>query len=263
MAQQLYIPSIGDHLELAEDWTFQLYRESRNEEAGFKWGLWGTQWEFEHKEVGVRHTLPAGTRLSISRIYIRQGAKDYDSVTFFAIGDRKLSARFWVKLADANQMIFTKVQSPAQRRAEDNIAQRYHLRLARSPLGHDYGEDAVYISAAHELAPALVSTYSWGMFGKRKITFSNYPTTDLPSVAKSYKTLTGLKKFLRPTVAALIELVHPVNISADMLPHARSSSLVRIKNVSVHSPDGSTCDLLAFLKEHFDDIPPWVTEVSP
>ena len=172
--------------------------------------------------------------------------------------DRKLSARFWVKLADANQMVFTKVQSPAQRRAEDYIAQRYHLRLARSPWGHDYGECVMYISARRKLTPSLVATFSsWP-----KIVFADYPITILPSAAKSYKTLVGLKKFLGPTVTALTELVRPADVSADLLRDARKASLERIKNVAVHTPDGRTHDLLYFLKEHFDNLPTWVTEAS-
>lgn len=54
--------------------------------------------------------LPAGTELTVSRIYIRNGKSQYDSITFLAknfldINGKKVrSARFWVKLEDANEI---------------------------------------------------------------------------------------------------------------------------------------------------------------
>jgi hypothetical protein len=69
-------------------------------------------------------TLPAGTILVMDRIYIRQGQSKFDSVTFYAkeipnLQDQSIpaacraftkkpkgKARFWVKLADANQIEF-------------------------------------------------------------------------------------------------------------------------------------------------------------
>ena len=60
-------------------------------------------------------TLEAGSVLRIERIYIRQGAGDFDSVTFRLIdgpnksllpkkagGTAGVKCRFWVKLADLN-----------------------------------------------------------------------------------------------------------------------------------------------------------------
>ncbi len=62
-------------------------------------------------------TLPAGTVLSIDRIYIRKGVGDFDSVTFFikdcpdkSLAPKKMkgkfvgSSRFWTKLHFANQI---------------------------------------------------------------------------------------------------------------------------------------------------------------
>lgn len=63
--------------------------------------------------------LPAGTRLKVQRLYIRMGQRAFDSVTFSvsglpknaaellpALAKKKASSlgRFWVKLADANQI---------------------------------------------------------------------------------------------------------------------------------------------------------------
>jgi hypothetical protein len=69
-------------------------------------------------------TIPAGTTLAIDRIYIRKGASDYSSITFYAkqLGEvtvpgskwswgssksKKVKAqRFWAKLTDCNQIEF-------------------------------------------------------------------------------------------------------------------------------------------------------------
>lgn len=85
------------------------------------------QWNEKAKEVGMETldvALPAGTILGIDRIYIRKGAKDYSSITFFAknLGSvmvdvsrwstrkkktiTKKAMRFWVKLEDANNIEF-------------------------------------------------------------------------------------------------------------------------------------------------------------
>ena len=66
--------------------------------------------------------LPAGTVLQVDRIYIRKGASDYSSITFYTknlpeivIENRgwggakskvKKSLRFWTKLHDCNKIIF-------------------------------------------------------------------------------------------------------------------------------------------------------------
>lgn len=55
-------------------------------------------------------TLPAGCELSIDRIYIRKGAGDWSSITFFLQSHPyrgfKRKPRFWVKLSDCNQIEF-------------------------------------------------------------------------------------------------------------------------------------------------------------
>jgi len=102
------IPALGTEFTTASDWTFLLYHESRN------WGM------FEHfglkcvndwrKEMAAtKVTLPKGTVLKLHRIYIRNGSKDFDSVTFNASrisGKKVKGCRFWVKLDDANRMEF-------------------------------------------------------------------------------------------------------------------------------------------------------------
>lgn len=122
---RLMIPRLRDELTLAEPWTFALHDEYRNDDLRVA---------LKHKtpyahlrtfddakfqatlaaEKGPRDaTLPAGTVLSVDRIFIRNGARDYDSVTFRFRKHPdmpKLKARFWVKLDDANKIVFNEHQ---------------------------------------------------------------------------------------------------------------------------------------------------------
>jgi len=69
----------------------------------------------------IQITIPKGTILQIDRIYIRKGASDYSSITFYAknLGEintstgyytkkkiKKSSLRFWAKLIDCNKIKF-------------------------------------------------------------------------------------------------------------------------------------------------------------
>lgn len=113
----LFIPPLGTEIVLAEPWTFPLHFEYRNfaaleyfnmiKENETKWDTWGY-------EVSYPLTLPAGTTLKVDRIYIRKGAGDFDSVTFWMKGGNKVvpfakgkpkAIRFWAKLADVNRII--------------------------------------------------------------------------------------------------------------------------------------------------------------
>lgn len=96
---KLYIPAIGDQLQLTADWTFTLYNERRN------WGFANVMMLPHTHEL--KHTLPAGTVLKVDRIYIRSNHRDYDSITFRVIGVK--NARFWVKLHDANTIEYDHV----------------------------------------------------------------------------------------------------------------------------------------------------------
>lgn len=131
---KLYIPEIGDQIILTNDWTFDLYAENRNCELGGTIGynvryisswvngvyihnsnpcfLWAT--EGQVKTHVIPYTLPAGTVLKIDRIYIRKGAKDFSSVSFFITSKEKIKStgkhlRFWAKLADCNNIEFEKI----------------------------------------------------------------------------------------------------------------------------------------------------------
>jgi hypothetical protein len=112
MTRQLFIPPLGKELTLAADWQFNLHFEDRNRTmlAALKiqWprGKNDSQiWEGELRDRPAKATLPAGTLLTVRRLYIRLGQKAFDSVTFSAKVGKK-SHRFWVKLADANKIVF-------------------------------------------------------------------------------------------------------------------------------------------------------------
>jgi len=116
---KLYIPHLKDELTLLQDWTFDLWHEYRNDKFGEALGLsekqlnrfWHTWINKEEKEIV---TLPLGTVLAVDRIYIRNGGRTYDSITFRirTCPDKKLNKkRFWVKLEDANQLY---IKTPPQ-----------------------------------------------------------------------------------------------------------------------------------------------------
>lgn len=155
---RLHIPDIGDHLRLEEDWTFRLHNERRNDgfitllgldqspeivaakrrseaaEAKFrslKRGdpgydeAYGEFLKFSpHRRVKIDWpvTLPKGTVLKVDRVYIRKGASDFSSLTFYVIdtplfskntksagagGKKSLKKRFFASLADVNKMTVT------------------------------------------------------------------------------------------------------------------------------------------------------------
>jgi hypothetical protein len=111
---KLYIPSLGDHLRLTAPWTFELHHEYRNETMFALQGIELKDGYFDATPP-AQVTLPAGSELGIDRIYIRRGAREYDSITFNLLGAKlqdkkrygtKARVRFWVKLACANQIEF-------------------------------------------------------------------------------------------------------------------------------------------------------------
>lgn len=108
---KLYIPRLGDRLILSADWTFKLYDEHRNDalfkalKIPFPVDGDGRRQCYGRHQLSVTVTLPAGTELAARRIYIRQGQRAFDSVTFSAkIGGK--FRRFWAKLDEVNGIEF-------------------------------------------------------------------------------------------------------------------------------------------------------------
>ena len=128
---KLYIPALKSEVKLTKDATVPIYHESRNflfakaagitkatvphysnptfGEIGFE-----THYSDESKMKKTPVILPAGTVLIFDRYYIRNGADEFDSVTF-RIGDcpnpKLRKKRFWLKLVDVNGLDVLPVKS--------------------------------------------------------------------------------------------------------------------------------------------------------
>lgn len=108
---KMRIPHLGDRIVIEEDWSFHLHSESRNGSLGRM--LVGDDWTWGYGAPGHDITLPAGTSLTIDRIYIRKGASAFDSVTFNLINHPGKSkkgfgrVRFWAKLDDVNRIVYS------------------------------------------------------------------------------------------------------------------------------------------------------------
>lgn len=137
---KLYIPSIGDEIQLTQAWEFPLYSEHRN--IGLFYRLrpgsnlsWGSK-------ASIMVKLEKGTILRVDRIYIRKGKSDWDSVSFYIVQapndskrqpvnkrtsrpwgssetiteentklvEKLKGARFWAKLEDVNTINFSKIE---------------------------------------------------------------------------------------------------------------------------------------------------------
>lgn len=121
-----FVPEISTNLKLAEDWTFELYGEYRNDKmldlVGVQHqGRWSPEGGWKHAPATIKY----GATLTVDRIYIRKGAGDYSSLTFWlgkgAVvtyqGTKYTSTkriRFWAKLADVNKIraLVSKVTVP-------------------------------------------------------------------------------------------------------------------------------------------------------
>jgi len=110
----LYIPTLGEVIELAQPWTFQLFNESRNESMMVHVGdTRSIKYAWSHKlpMTSIAATITTGARLQFDRYYIRKNLEDFDSVTFsyldkkVKLDRRTVTPRFWVKLADVNRMV--------------------------------------------------------------------------------------------------------------------------------------------------------------
>lgn len=137
---KLFIPELGEKLTLSQSWEFTLYLETRNENLAsyFNFRAWDITGNLCLDEADQRSrgwnkvegsksrfykkiTLPKDTILTIDRIYIRKGAADFSSVSFFldkksldktfsknieSLSNAKGPIRFWAKLEDVNKIEF-------------------------------------------------------------------------------------------------------------------------------------------------------------
>ncbi len=122
---KLFIPDIGTKLILTSPWVFELYDESRNDKLikelrthtrllpQPKPNEHGIYNYYGRNQKLCDFTMPTGTKLSVQRVYIRVGAKDYSSISFSVNLDvvstwnqktKTIKARFWAKLPDVNRM---------------------------------------------------------------------------------------------------------------------------------------------------------------
>ena len=63
-----------------------------------------------------RITIPKNIHLVVRRIYIRQGKKDYDSVTFSIKKTKKFKGgKFWASLEDVNKIFFRLIQDTVKK----------------------------------------------------------------------------------------------------------------------------------------------------
>jgi hypothetical protein len=116
----LLIPEIGTKMVLAEDWHMEIHNEYRNAGVLELTEIVKTErhWDELYGANAAKHNeivFPKGSMLTVDRIYIRKGASDFSSLTFYiAKGSKILRAgkeyasskalRFWAKLKDVNNM---------------------------------------------------------------------------------------------------------------------------------------------------------------
>jgi len=111
----IFFPVIGTRIRLLDEWTFTLFDEDRNLKLFDALGYKSTSthgrypaYDLPYKTAyGNSHdivTLPERTVLKVDRIYVRKGAGDFDSITFYVESCPlfKSKPRFWAKLTDIN-----------------------------------------------------------------------------------------------------------------------------------------------------------------
>jgi hypothetical protein len=113
METKLQIPDIGDKITLSKDWEFDLYKEYRN--ASLLLVATGKKYEQCYgvsTNKSVKYTIPKGTVLVVNRVYIRNGAKDFSSITFkieYSPNKTLNKKRFWSKLIDVNNIYYNDI----------------------------------------------------------------------------------------------------------------------------------------------------------
>ncbi len=82
----IHVPAIGELLTLAKVWKFGLLPEYRNGTLFDYLDIEMPVLKYGSKRTTIPVSLPKGSVLRVDRIYIRKGAKDFDSLTFMLVG---------------------------------------------------------------------------------------------------------------------------------------------------------------------------------
>lgn len=113
---KLYVPKLGDILELSNKWEPKVYYEYRNSSVLYAYlegNLDNNKFHYSNRDSFEKIIFPSGTKLRVDRIYIRKGAGNFDSITFVIEqhphNKEYNKKRFWVKLDDANNIEFDMV----------------------------------------------------------------------------------------------------------------------------------------------------------
>lgn len=113
---KFFIPSLGTKLRLTQPFTFLLYDERRNDKfwekfhgngaGGITTKVYKGPFSRYQPVKALPTTLPVGTVLSVSRIFIRAGSSSFNSITFQVIKIKGIDVpigRFWIKLDEINE----------------------------------------------------------------------------------------------------------------------------------------------------------------
>lgn len=108
---KFFIPEIGFKFKLTKDCEVRLFHEHRNKTAFHNFNI-----KLDTNKINCfeKVTIPAGAILDVDRIYIRNGADDFSSLTFVwsnpKVGGKmffgKSGVRFWIKLEEVNNFEF-------------------------------------------------------------------------------------------------------------------------------------------------------------
>lgn len=150
----LWIPTIGDAILLTADWHFELCHDRRNIDMSVALGIaFPSTEQCDPRKV----SLPTGTELVIDRIYIRQGAGEFDSVTF-VIKDcpkqKLIGQRFWAHLTDVNQI---QCQPTTTGNAVGPFAKNKYVAAAREAANPELAAASAAKKQAKEQAKAALA----------------------------------------------------------------------------------------------------------
>lgn len=107
---KVFIPQVGDKIEISNNWNCKIYNESRNSTVFEALGIDVSTKNNSNIDI----TFPKGTVFKITRLYVRAPASSFDSITLSIVSSpiKKLAkTKFWVKIMDANNMEFVEKES--------------------------------------------------------------------------------------------------------------------------------------------------------